>query len=70
LALLQHASVYQERYISNIQILFFSIYVTEFGLKVKQYVNKGQLVPDELMISLIRSELGLLGNNNWILDGK
>jgi adenylate kinase family enzyme len=46
------------------------IYVTDFGMKVKQYVNKGCLVPNELMISLIRSELGLLKNNNWILDGK
>ncbi|PNF18126.1 GTP:AMP phosphotransferase AK3, mitochondrial [Cryptotermes secundus] len=42
---------------------------TDFGLKVKQYVNKGHLVPDELMISLIKSELGLLKNNNWLLDG-
>jgi adenylate kinase family enzyme len=46
------------------------VYVTDFGMKVKQYVNKGHLVPNELMISLIRSELGLLKNNNWILDGK
>ncbi|KDR21790.1 GTP:AMP phosphotransferase AK3, mitochondrial [Zootermopsis nevadensis] len=42
---------------------------TDLGLKVKQYVNKGHLVPDELMISLISNELGLLKNNNWILDG-
>jgi adenylate kinase family enzyme len=33
-------------------------------------VNKGHLVPDELMISLIRDELGLLKNKNWILDGR
>jgi adenylate kinase family enzyme len=50
--------------------MFSSVCVSDFGLKVKQYVNKGHLVPDELMISLIRNELGLLKNNNWILDGK
>jgi adenylate kinase family enzyme len=33
-------------------------------------MNKGHLVPDELVISLITSELSLLENNNWILDGK
>jgi hypothetical protein len=46
------------------------VYVSDFGLKVKQYVNKGHLVPDELMISLIRNELVSLKNDNWILDGK
>jgi len=44
--------------------------VTDFGVKVKQFVNKGHLVPDKLMISLITSELHLLENNNWLLDGK
>jgi len=44
--------------------------VTDFGVKVKQFVNKGHLVPDKLMISLITSELRLLENNNWLLDGK
>lgn len=42
---------------------------TDFGVKVKQFVNKGHLVPDKLMISLITSELRLLENNNWLLDG-
>jgi hypothetical protein len=44
--------------------------VTDFGVKVKQFVNKGHLVPDKLMISLIASELRLLENSNWLLDGK
>jgi len=44
--------------------------VTDFGVEVKQFVNKGHLVPDKLMISLITSELRLLENNNWLLDGK
>jgi len=55
---------------SHVFWIFSSVYVTDFGLKVKQYVNEGHLVPNKLMISLIRSELGLLENNNWILDGK
>jgi len=44
--------------------------VTDFGVKVKQFVNNGHLVPDKLMISLITSELRLLENNNWLLDGE
>jgi adenylate kinase family enzyme len=55
--------------------LFCYIYVvcllvTDFGVKVKEFVNKGHLVPDRLMIALITSELRLLENNNWLLDGK
>jgi adenylate kinase family enzyme len=57
-------------YLRHIPVIFPPIFCTDFGVKVKQYVNKGHLVPDELMISLMTSELRLLENNNWILDGK
>ncbi|XP_069693799.1 GTP:AMP phosphotransferase AK3, mitochondrial [Periplaneta americana] len=42
---------------------------TDLGLKAKQFVNNGHLVPDDIMLSLITSELKALGNSNWILDG-
>ncbi|KAI9268913.1 adenylate kinase-domain-containing protein [Phascolomyces articulosus] len=42
---------------------------TTAGLRASDYMAKGQLVPDELMLSLIDDELTLMGNPNWLLDG-
>jgi len=42
---------------------------TELGLKAKAYMEKGELVPDDLMLALIAEELDRLGDSGWILDG-
>ena len=42
---------------------------TELGAKARGYMEKGALVPDELMLGLIGDELDGLGDSGWILDG-
>ncbi len=43
---------------------------TELGLKVKEIVDKGLLVPDELTLQILKPELkNLEGHNGFILDG-
>ena len=43
---------------------------TEVGLKAKKIVEKGGLVPDEIMIELILNKMKELGEGSWLLDGK
>lgn len=43
---------------------------TAFGIQAKEFMNKGQLVPDSLMIELIRSRILLADcKNGFMLDG-
>ncbi|KAI8366169.1 adenylate kinase-domain-containing protein [Blakeslea trispora] len=42
---------------------------TSLGQQAHQYVSQGQLVPDDLLVSLIDNELLQMGNTNWLLDG-
>jgi adenylate kinase len=43
---------------------------TELGIQAKEFMDNGQLVPDDLVISLIKSKLDDLGNGtNVIFDG-
>jgi len=42
---------------------------TELGKKAKEYMEAGQLVPDELIISMIEDELKKLEGKDIILDG-
>jgi adenylate kinase len=43
---------------------------TELGLQAKSYMNKGELVPDSLILDMIRGRLAQSDTNNgWILDG-
>ncbi|RUM62262.1 MAG: adenylate kinase [Persephonella sp.] len=42
---------------------------TELGKKAKEYMEAGQLVPDELIISMIENELRKLEGKDIILDG-
>ena len=42
---------------------------TELGKKAKEYMEAGQLVPDELIISMIEDELRKLEGKDIILDG-
>lgn len=40
------------------------------GLEAKKYVEAGELVPDEIMVPLILSELKKIPTNkSWVLDG-
>ena len=42
---------------------------TEVGLKAKGYMEKGELVPDEVVIAIAKEKLGSIGDNGFILDG-
>lgn len=43
---------------------------TKLGLEAQQFMNKGKLVPDELIVGLIEERLGLPEyNRGWVLDG-
>lgn len=43
---------------------------TEVGLMAKTFMDKGHLVPDEVISALIINELRLLKQHSWLLDGK
>ncbi len=42
---------------------------TPLGLKAKEYMDKGDLVPDEITIPMILETLKEKGQNGWLLDG-
>lgn len=42
---------------------------TELGNKAKGYMDKGELVPDDVMLEMIRKEIKKQGEEGWILDG-
>ncbi len=43
---------------------------TEVGLAVKSYLDRGQLVPDEVVLRMVREALEpLRGGVGWVLDG-
>ena len=42
---------------------------TPLGIEAKSFMDKGELVPDEVMVSLVSSELKKLGDQSWLLDG-
>jgi adenylate kinase len=43
---------------------------TELGLQAKSYMNKGELVPDSLILDMIRGRLAQSDTSKgWILDG-
>jgi adenylate kinase len=43
---------------------------TELGLKAKSYMDAGELVPDQLMLDLVRNRLSAEDiKTGWILDG-
>ncbi|XP_045510625.1 GTP:AMP phosphotransferase AK3, mitochondrial [Colias croceus] len=42
---------------------------TELGKEVKGYLNDGRLVPDDVMIKFMVSELKKVENRSWLLDG-
>ncbi|KAG8181666.1 hypothetical protein JTE90_009826 [Oedothorax gibbosus] len=42
---------------------------TSYGKQAKSFIEKGQLVPDELITSLIMEQLETFSKSNWLLDG-
>ncbi|MEZ0322766.1 MAG: adenylate kinase [Hydrogenothermaceae bacterium] len=42
---------------------------TPLGVKAKSYMDEGKLVPDDLIIDLIKEKLSQIGDRNVILDG-
>ena len=42
---------------------------TELGKKAKAYIDRGDLVPDEITIPMILDTLKAKGANGWLLDG-
>ena len=42
---------------------------TPIGKEAKAFMDKGELVPDEVMVNLISTELKKLGEQSWLLDG-
>jgi adenylate kinase len=42
---------------------------TELGEKAYRYMEKGLLVPDEIMLGLIEEKLATLDSKGWVLDG-
>ncbi|MBY8982589.1 MAG: nucleoside monophosphate kinase, partial [Candidatus Lokiarchaeota archaeon] len=42
---------------------------TPLGLKAKEFMDRGALVPDEITNNMIKNRLDELVNQSWILDG-
>lgn len=42
---------------------------TRVGLEAKSYMDKGELVPDSVVIAIAEQKLSSTGNNGFILDG-
>lgn len=42
---------------------------TELGKKAKEYIDKGDLVPDDITIPMVLETLKTKGGDGWLLDG-
>ncbi|CAK7033191.1 MAG: Adenylate kinase [Desulfovibrio sp.] len=42
---------------------------TELGKKAKEYIDRGDLVPDDITIPMVLETLKEKGQNGWLLDG-
>jgi adenylate kinase len=42
---------------------------TEVGLKAKSYMDRGELVPDDVVIAIAKEKLASVGDSGFILDG-
>ncbi len=42
---------------------------TELGKKAKEYIDRGELVPDEITIPMVLETLKQQGKDGWLLDG-
>jgi len=44
-------------------------YKTPLGLKAKEYMDKGELVPDSLTNEIVKDRLEKIKDKSWVLDG-
>lgn len=51
-------------------VTFFTWCVLEAGVLVKSYVDRGILVPDDIMTRLMLPRLEQLSAHSWLLDGE
>jgi len=42
---------------------------TDVGMKAKSYMDKGELVPDQVVIDIIKDKISTLENSSFMLDG-
>ena len=42
---------------------------TEVGLRAKSYMDKGELVPDDVVIAIAKEKLASVGEKGFVLDG-
>ena len=42
---------------------------TELGKKAKEYIDRGELMPDDITIPMVLDVLKNTGPNGWLLDG-
>ncbi len=42
---------------------------TKLGLQAKEFIDKGELVPDDITIPMVLETLQKRGQNGWLLDG-
>ena len=61
---------------TNVGITFALSFCSSFfltfpaaGLAAKDYIDHGNLVPDDVMVDLIINELHTIQNHSWLLDG-
>ena len=47
-----------------------NIFFLEIGVLVKAFIDKGQLVPDDVMVDLMRKELNDAKSENILIDGR
>lgn len=43
--------------------------LVDLGQAAEKYMKSGKLVPDEMMVKLITSELAGIKTSSWLLDG-
>ena len=44
--------------------------MSDAAVKAKRYIERGQLVPDNIMVKLIMNHLDHMNKASWLLDGK
>lgn len=61
---------YEVEHVSTGDVLREAIRVeTEVGLYAKSFMDKGELVPDEVVTEIIRQKISALGEGGFMLDG-
>lgn len=54
---------------SSFTVIKWPVLIFQVGKEAKSFIDRGDLVPDKVMVELISSEIKGLGDKNWLLDG-